>query len=395
MPKTVAQSPSSYVAAYADVLEAAMPIDEALGELSGESARVLRKLGGIRNLQPAEFGGYETTMRETLETTMRIAALNPAAAWVNGVVGVHPWEIAQANSRLQTDIWGDDTGVWVASQYHPGGRARRVEGGWQLSGHWQFSSGTDHCEWTVLGGFFLDDDGALDATAGPQHFFLPRADYTIVPDSWNIAGLRGTGSKDILVEGAFVPDYRILSANALNDGLYAEENRPESPLYALPFGTVFSYAVAATSIGIAEGALESFMSYTRNRVTVHGTRSATDPVVLSAIGAAAADVHSSRLQLLDGADRMFDVVISGRRLTLEERLELRRNQVRTVRRSVEAVDQVVRYAGGGSFRDDQPLQRYWRDAHVASSHVVNVADRIYEAWGRTHLGLELDSQVFA
>ena len=92
------------------------------------------------------------------------------------------------------------------------GRARPVDGGFELSGHWQFSSGTDHCDWIFLGGLVTDQEGNLTKPLDVRHFVLPRHDYQIVDDSWDVVGLRGTGSKDIVIDKAFVPLYRTIKA---------------------------------------------------------------------------------------------------------------------------------------------------------------------------------------
>ena len=157
-------------------------------------------------LQPKTHGGCEAHPREFAETVMRIASLDGAAGWVAGVVGVHPWEMAMADPRVQEEVWGAGPDTWIASPYAPMGILRPVDGGYVFNGRWQFSSGTDHCDWIFLGAMLGDADGTMvDAAACSYHVILPRSDYEIVEDSWDVVGLRGTGSKDIIVKDAFVP----------------------------------------------------------------------------------------------------------------------------------------------------------------------------------------------
>ncbi|MFE5730024.1 hypothetical protein ACFQ7A_03795 [Streptomyces sp. NPDC056528] len=145
-----------------------------------------------------------------------MAARSPAAGWVGGVVGVHPWEPAFSEPKLQRELWGENGGkadTWISSPYAPNGRARKVDGGFLFSGRRPFGSGSDHCDWAVLGGIVTDDAGNVTMPLDMRHFVLPRADYEILRDSWNVVGLVGTGSKDIAVEDAFVPDHRTLNAH--------------------------------------------------------------------------------------------------------------------------------------------------------------------------------------
>ncbi len=371
----------------------AVAADEA-GRVPEDTADLLRKTGVVRQLQPKSHGGYESTMAEFVETGLRVSSLNPAAGWIGGVVGVHPWEIALMDPRVQDEVWGEDADTWMASPYAPTGLAVPTDGGYTFTGRWQFSSGTDNCDWIVLGGIVTDKDGNVGQIPDVRHFVLPRADYEIVEGSWEVIGLKGTGSKDIVINGAFVPEYRVTSAAELMSGKLAAERRPGNPLYALPFGTVFSYAIATATIGMTEGALAAFMNYTRNRITVTGSRSASQPQQLSALGAAAADVDASRTQLLAGANRMFDITSSGRLVTPEERLELRRNQVRASRRAVDAIDKLFVYAGGGALRLQHDFQRFWRDSHAGMNHICNVEDTVYEAYGHNAFGDAYDPGLF-
>jgi alkylation response protein AidB-like acyl-CoA dehydrogenase len=320
---------------------------------------------------------------ETVITTSRLCG---SSGWVCGIVGVHPWELALCHPKVQDEIWGDDPDRWVASPYAPLGRARRVDGGFVMSGRWPFSSGTDHCEWIFLGGVVTEPD---QAGVYGRHFLLPRADYEIVPDSWNVIGLKGSGSKDVVVHEAFIPEYRTVDPTKLANGELAAEMGRTEPLYRMPFLEIFCGAVTASVIGIAEGALAAAIGYQRTRVNFLGMAAADDPSAISALGAAAADIQASHVQLIWDIDRMFDVVTAGGTISMDLRAETRRNQVRASRRSVDAVDQLFVRAGGGSLRLDQPFQRYWRDAHAAMNHMVNLADPVYLGWGNNLFGRPL------
>lgn len=364
------------------IAEQSVPNDE-LGHLTDESTKLLKSAGVVRMLQPRERGGYEAHPTEFLETVMSIAALSPSAGWVAGVVGVHPWELGMADPRLQDELWGHDPDTWIASPYAPMGRARIVDDGYVLSGRWSFSSGTDQCDWVVIGGLVVD---AGDNVTGIRHFVLPRGDYEIVDGSWEVVGLVGTGSKDLIVNETHVPAYRTIDNAALIDGSLAESARPGNALYRMPFGVLFSYAIAAATIGITEGALAAFVNYTQDRVGLDGSRASQYPHQLSALGAATADINASRSHILTNAGRIYDIAATRRALTENERIAFRNDQVRASRRAVDAVDTLFTHAGGGSLRLDQPFQRYWRDSHAAMNHLCNVADPIYQGYGSGRFG---------
>ena len=365
----------------ASTLEAHAGAAEDRGQLPDESAKAMRHIGVIRLLQPRAHGGYEADPREFLETVMKISHHCTSAGWVAGIVGVHSWEIALCDPRLQDEIWGKDPDTWVASPYAPNGKVTPVDGGYILNGRWQFSSGTDQCQWIVLGGVQVDP--------GPKtfHLYLPRSDYEIVDDSWNVVGLKGSGSKDIVVRDAFVPAYRTIDASSTTDGTAAKVAGVSQPLYRMPWSGVFPNGITAAVIGICEGALAEAFAYQRDRASF-GMRAVNDSHAMAAIGEAASEIDASRTHLLHNVGKMFEMVVAGQEVSLEQRAAGRRDQVKAAWRAVAAVDQVFATTGGNALRLERSLQRFWRDAHAGLNHVIHVAPPVYAGYSRIAMGLE-------
>lgn len=357
---------------------------ERLGRLSQESVALIRQAGVMRMLQPTDFGGYAAHPRDFAEAVMAVAKNCGSTGWVCGVGGVHPWEMALMDRRLQAEVWGENPDTWIASPYAAQGIATPVDGGYRLSGRWNFSSGTDHCDWIFLGARVGD-------TMPPKvlHVVLPRADYTIVEDSWDVIGLCGTGSKDVIVDGAFIPHYRTIDFEHVASGVRAAEaaGRTET-VYQLPFWAMFPLGITAAVIGITEGALAAHLDYQRDRVAATGTKIKDDPYVLYAISEAAAEIAASRVQLLDGISRLYDLADAGREITFEDRSMVRRNQIRCAWRAVSAADAIFARSGGNAARRNNPLQRFWRDAHVGLGHAIQTPGSIYHSTALTTMGLE-------
>ncbi|BBY66770.1 hydroxylase [Mycolicibacterium helvum] len=361
---------------------------EKAGKLTDETVKLMKSAGNIRLLQPRIHGGLEVHPREFAETVMATAALDPSAGWINGVVGVHPYQLAYADPRVAEEIWADDVDTWVASPYAPQGVARPVDGGYIFNGRWQFSSGTDHCDWIFLGAMLGDTDGKPLMPPQMLHMILPRKDYTIVEDSWNVVGLRGTGSKDVIVKDAFVPSYRTMDAMKVMDGTAQREAGMTETLYLMPWSTMFPLGISSATIGIAEGALAAALDYQRERVSASGVAIKDDPYVMYAIGEAAADINAARQELLANADRIYDMVDAGKEVSFEDRAAGRRTQVRAVWRAVSAVDEIFARCGGNAARMDKPLQRYWRDVHVGQAHAIHVPGTVYHAAALSSLGVD-------
>ncbi|MFI0358019.1 acyl-CoA dehydrogenase family protein, partial [Actinomadura sp. 9N407] len=364
------------------------PVNESLGRLDDKAAKVMRDAGVIRMLQPKTYGGLQVHPAEFAETVMGIAALDGSAGWVAGIVGVHPWEMAMADPKVQEEIWGEDNDTWIASPYAPMGIARPVDGGYVFNGHWQFSSGTDHCDWIFLGAMLGDSEGKMAMPPTSLHMILPRSDYEIVEDSWNVAGLRGTGSKDIIVRDAFVPGHRVVEFSRVIDGSAPKEAGLTDPGYHVPFSCVFPLGITSAVIGMAEGALSHHLAYQRGRVQITGTKVRDDPYVLYAIGEATAEIQASRAALLENVNRMYDKVAAGQEISFAERAAGRRIQVRAAWRAAQATTDIMVRSGGNGMRSDNPIQRFWRDAHMGLAHAIHVPGSVYHVSSLTDLDIE-------
>lgn len=367
---------------------------DSLGRLPDETTKRLKETGVVRMLQPKQYGGSESSPVEFFERVLQVGALSGSTGWVTGVVGIHPFEIGQADLQVQEEIWGEDPDIWVASPYAPMGRARRVEGGYVFSGHWSFSSGTDHCEWIVLGGLIADGNGRPIADSPERHFILPRADYEILQDSWQVVGLKGTGSKDIVITDKFVPDHRIVDPRDLETGEAARRaGRGDVALYRMPFHVMFGTVIAAGTLALAEGALAAFLAQTRSRVTARGVTMSSDQGTLTTLADAQADIEASRLNYVSDLNRIWDLAQGGKEIPLQLRADVRRNQVRAVRRSFAAVDSLMAAAGGGAMRTDSPLQRFWRDMSIARNHAANSGDKAAVYSGLLSMGQPLPANT--
>ena len=164
-----------------------------------ETVSELQDAGFFLALQPARYGGLELMPQHFFRAQMALAEACMSTAWACGIVAVHAYQLALMDERAQQDVWGDSIHTRVSSSYAPMGKVEKVEGGFRFSGRWGWSSGCDHCTWVLLGGIVPDE--------GYRTFLIPREDYDI-EDTWQVMGLQGTGSNDIVVKNAFVPDYR-------------------------------------------------------------------------------------------------------------------------------------------------------------------------------------------
>src|SRR5580693_6976631 len=316
-----------------------------------ESIKALEETGFFRLLQPKSFGGLEADPLTFYSIVRLIASACGSTGWVSSVLGVHPWHVALFTAEAQQEVWGADPATRISSSYAPTGKARKVEGGHQVSGRWSFSSGCDHAAWVLLCQIVTDTENRpIDF----RTFLLPASDYAI-EDVWDTVGLRGTGSNDIVVDEAFVPGHRSLSF---------------MDVYRLPYGAVFSYAITTPIIGMAAGAYDAHVAYQRDRVRASyvGQKAAQDPHGQVRVAEAAARLDDAWLAAEHNMTALMTHARAGEKIPFALRLRVRRDQVRGTGQAISAVDLLFENSGGRALRTGTPIQRFWRDAHAGRVH---------------------------
>lgn len=355
-----------------------------LRRVPDETIADFQHAGFFKMLQPSRWGGLEVDPRTFFDVQMTVASACPSSAWVLGVVAVHSWQMALFPIETQEEVWGKDPTTLVSSSYAPTGKITRAEGGFRVSGRWSFSSGCDHCQWVFLGGFVPPEVEGKPPEM--RTFLLPRSDYRI-DDTWYVAGLKGTGSKDIVVENAFVPEHhthkmidgfkRQSAGNAVNP----------SPLYRLPFGQIFVRSVSTSAIGAAMGAYETFVDAAAKRVAASdGAKVAEDPTTQTVCARAATLIDEARLVLDRNMGEMMDLVHAGKDIPIDRRVRFRYDSSMAVVKSVEAVDLLFTASGGRAIFLNNPLLRYFLDVHAARAHYANNPDKPGRNFGGVSLG---------
>jgi len=358
---------------------------ERLRRLPDETFADFQEAGLFRALQPKRYGGYELDPDIFYQAVMEVGTVCGSSAWILGVIGVHNWHLAIFPPQAQEDVWGEDDSIQLSTSLAPTGTVERVDGGYRLSGRWSFSSGCDFCRWAVLGGVVPPVGKGQPPDA--RVFLLPRRDY-VIDDNWHVMGLCATGSKDLVVDDAFVPEYRTHSyldafhlrhpGNAING----------APLYRLPFGLIFPYGITAPAIGAALGALEAFREQSLKRINLRdGSRVAEDPFTQYRLAEAAAGVGAARDRMLGNFAEMMRLARAGEEIPLPFRARCRWDAGKAIELSVEAIDRLFEASGGRGIFLNNPIQRAWRDVHVMRAHAGNNPERAAFVFGRSEFGL--------
>ncbi len=377
----------------APMLAANAAEDDELRRLSDSTWKLLLDGGFLRSLQPARFGGGEVSLVEFVDATIEISRASPSAGWVAGVIGVHPWQLGLFTEKAQQEMWRDDPATMHSSSYNPTGKAEKVAGGYKLSGRWSFSTGCDHCRGVMLGAISGTREIAGNQVRDFRSFLLMRDQYRI-EDNWHVAGLRGTGSKDIIVEETFVPEYRTQSHldYAMNASLPGQDLN-KGPLFRLPWSVVFNMAIAASALGSARGFVDAWIGGTRDRKLNSGGRAADDSLIQNRLAEALWYLDATVSRVRADAIELRQMAEAHEAVSMQQRAQMRWNMNRGCDLIGQAVTDLFRAASGRAIFLDHPLQRRFQDMQAALAHAYLVPDPLAKAVGGMILGATKQEMV--
>jgi 3-hydroxy-9,10-secoandrosta-1,3,5(10)-triene-9,17-dione monooxygenase len=349
-----------------------------------ETVNELDEIGFFKLLQPEQWGGLQADPTYFYEAVRRLASACGSTGWISSIIGVHNWHLALFDQKAQDEVWGDDPSVRVSSSYAPMGAGIVVDGGYLVSGAWQWSSGSEHASWAFLGGPVIKDGRPVDFGS----FLIPRTEYTI-DDVWHVVGLKGTGSNTVVVKDVFVPTHRFLSYKAMNDGTAGGYENNTAPVYKMPWGTMHPTTISAPIVGMAYGAYAAHVEHQGKRVRAAfaGEKSKDDPFAKVRIAEAASDIDAAWRQLIGNVGDEYALLQAGKEIPFELRARARRDQVRATARSIASIDLLFESAGATALVTGAPLQRFWRDAHAGRVHAANEPERAYLIFGNNEFGL--------
>lgn len=339
-------------------------------DVSEQTIAEMKAAGFFKILQPKRWGGYEMHPNVFFEVQKALAEGCMSTGWMYGVVGCHPYELALFHNEAQEEVWASDSDMLVSSTYQPVGKVTRVEGGFRLSGHWGFSTGSVHCGWVLLGAVVPPENPGDPFDM--RTFLLPRSDYTIDRDAWHTFGLQGTGSHDIHVNDVFVPEYRTHKAS---DGFLCQnpgQAENDGPLYSLPWAQVFVRSVSTAAFGGVRAAVKAAAKIMESRVSTNtGKASKADPYLQAAIAKAHAQILEMETTLRLTFEDLMEYANRGEPIPMEKRSLYAYNSSSVVRRLADLVDDMVQLLGGRAIYMTSEIIQPWLDINAGRAHVAN------------------------
>ena len=359
-------------------------------QVPAENIALLKSIGMHRVFQPKVFGGMELSLPQFADCIALLAGACASTAWAMSLLCTHSHQLALFSAQLQQEVWGTDPDATASSSIAPFGRTEEVEGGVLFSGEMGWSSGCDHAEWAIVGFRRNNPQGTQDYCFA----VLPRSDYQI-RDDWFAAGMKGSGTKTLIIDKAWVPEHRIQKAKDMMEGkstgfgLY-----PDSRIFYSPYRPYFASGFSTVSLGVAERMLEVFREKTKTRVRAYtGAAVGAATPALMRLAESTHQVAAARAFLEKTWDEHAEHSEQQRYPSRQTLAFWRTNQAYATKMCIQAVDRLFEAAGGNAWFEHNEMQRLFRDSHMTGAHAYTDYDVCAQILGRELMGLEPDPSM--
>jgi len=356
---------------------------EHLRRLPDETVTELAASGFTELLVPARFGGKQADFPAILDPVRRMAHGCTSSAWTIGFYALHNWMVALFGEQAQEEAFA--TRPFLApAPLAPTGRGVPTDGGIRLSGRWSWATGVMDGNWLIVGALCGPDDGIYPALA-----LLPAEDLTVV-DVWHTDGMRATGSNDVVVTDAFVPEHRLVRVADIYGGTAPGAGLHDSATYRWPMVPALALLAAMPALGSAERVTELYGERLTGRVLAYeGVMQKDKPIAQARLAEARVRLRALHGLLADTVDEVAGIVAAGDSVPRPVRGEARLAAAHIVAESRAVIASLFEASGASVHFLDSPLQRFKRDVDVLAGHVVFDYDTSRELAGALALGLKI------
>jgi 3-hydroxy-9,10-secoandrosta-1,3,5(10)-triene-9,17-dione monooxygenase len=356
---------------------------ERLRRLPAATISEFKQTDLFRLLLPARFGGIQASFPELLEPVRRMAHGCASSAWTLGFYALHNWMLSLFDPRVQEEVFASGP-VLAPAPLAPTGHGSPADGGVRLTGRWSWATGAMDADWVIVGALIERQD-RID----PALVVVP-ADEVEVDDVWHTAGMRGTGSHDVIITDALVPEHRIVAVADIYAGTAPGARAHGVPTYRWPMVPALALTAAMPVLGTAEWVTELFADRLGGRVLAYsGVAQKDQPAAHIRLGDAKVRLRALRALITETADGIEGIVAGGERVTRSVRADARLAAAHTVHECRVIIADLMDASGASAHFLSNPLQRAKRDVDIASGHVVFDYDMSRELAGALAIGAKI------
>lgn len=356
---------------------------ERLRRLPAATVTDFKQTDLFRLLLPARFGGIQASFPELLEPVRRMAHGCASSAWTLGFYALHNWMLSLFDPQVQDEVFASGP-VLAPAPLAPTGRGTPADGGVRLSGRWSWATGAMDADWMMVGALIERQD-RID----PALVAVP-ADEVEVADTWHTAGMRGTGSHDVVITDVFVPEHRMVAVADIYAGTAPGARAHNVPTYRWPMVPALALVAAMPVLGAAERVAELFADRLGGRVLAYsGVAQKDQPAAQIRLGDAGVRLRALRALIAETADGIEQRVAGGERVSRSVRAEARLAAAHTVHECRAIIADLLEASGASAQFLSNPLQRFKRDVDIAAGHVVFDYDTSRELAGALAIGAKI------
>ncbi len=353
------------------------------------------RAGFFRIVSPKRYGGFELGIDTLEEVALEVGRGCGSSSWCLAILGGHGWWSALFDEEGQRTLFGEEGHVIMATNLSGNGRAKRVEGGFEVSGNFTYLSGCDVANWLCVGAGVENPDGAPPT----WYYMAVRPEQAQIIDQWDVLGMRGTGSKPVRLDDVFVPEHLALEQRLIQTQEQPGQYLHAAPIYRAPMMAFLYIETTGAAVGVALGAVDALDEIARSKHVRMRGRDATAtptlqmevPAIRRHLAEAKSLAETAKLLLLNESERLMRTIEenakSGRKMEREEIADYGLNNARVVDLCVQAVDHCFIAGGTSSTVTGNPIERCFRDIHMISTHRALQIDLATENWGFAHFGL--------
>ena len=303
---------------------------------------------------PRLFGGLDVDYASMFEVGAVLGSACAATSWCFCIWTAHSWLVGHWPAEAQQDVFGGGPDVFCSSSLNPGkSTLEKTTGGFRFSGRWEFSSGSDAAEWVMVG---------ANAADGLVWILVPKSDYEVV-DTWFVTGLKGTGSKDIIIKDVFVPEYRVLDFMKSGDGDWTGWEMHQQDRYRVPVPVLLGWDLVTPMIGITQGSIDEFTTKLAGS-SGHGRTADSESVQLR-LSQSAAELDAARALMREDIAGIFKKAKTGAAFSTLERARIRRDKAFIAQLCLTSVNRMFEFSGGHGIFESGIQQRFHRDIQAA------------------------------
>ena len=359
---------------------------EASGRIPEETIDDLKNIDAFKAVVPSAYGGIEVDYPIIPQIFRVLGRGCTSTAWCMGFLIYHNFQFGFFPKEAQDEVWGSGKGFTMApGQVMPSGKAEKVDGGYQLSGRWGYATGIQHGDWMLLSAPVELDDGSTEM----RRFYLPVEEFEVL-DTWHVAAMQATGSKDVQLEDAFVPDYRSVPVEHMRERKAEGLAYVGGPLWKVPLLTFMVYGAVAPLIGAAETMFEIIGEHLTTKVGAY-------------FGAKQQDLMTQRVRMarlrmeLEATIGLFEEkiefawqsIVAGNELSRTQRAEMRMVCSHVAKKCHEIVSELTLAGGSRGTFLASPIQRFHRDVSSLATHAIFEYDHVANIYGGKFLNVNI------